>query len=67
MTELAKVPFVQFLPPHPETASGLLKRMEMARHAFNAFALRMEIMAEDNRVCIFYVESNIAAVGSRID
>ncbi len=66
MTKQAKVPFVQFLLPYPETASGLLKPMEMARHAFNAFALRMEIMAEDDRVRTFYVESNIAA-GSRID
>ncbi len=67
MTEPAKVPFVQFLLPYPETASGLPKLTEVARHAFNAFALRMEIMAEDNRVCIFYAESNIAAAGSRID
>jgi hypothetical protein len=67
MTEQAKVPLVQFLLPYSETASGLLKRTEMARHAFNAFALRMEIMAEDDRVRTFYVESNIAAAGSRID
>jgi hypothetical protein len=67
MTKQAKVPFVQFFPLYPETASGLFTRMEMARHAFNAFALRMEIMAEDDRVRTFYVESNIAAAGSRID
>jgi hypothetical protein len=67
MTEQAKAPFIQFLPLYPETASGLLQRVEMARHAFNAFALRMEIVAEDNRVRVFYGEYNIAAACGRRD